>query len=93
MSIFWYQSVFTAGWVLHPQRNCENIGISVCSANQKKRMIYVTLFLSVFAISANLIGTAFKLFDIRGISSSLFIPDPSKNHIPQRLLFTVRPWS
>ena len=49
-------------------------------------MIYVTLFLSVFAISANLIGTAFKLFDIR-VFQSAFYPDPSKNHTAAALIY------
>ena len=82
---FWYRSVFTLGGffiygliVKYWYRRL------LCSSS--KWMYYSTLFLSVFAISGNLTGTALKLFDLRVFQSS-FYPDPSRNHTAAALIY------
>ena len=82
---FWYRSMFTlAGLFIY--------GLIVkrlykCVFNgHLKRIYYPTLFLSVFAITANIIGTIPKLLDLR-VFQSAFYSDPSKNHTAAALIY------
>lgn len=82
---FWYQSVFTlGGFFLY--------GLIVkwwykrMVSGFAKWLYYATLFLSVFAVTTNIVGTALKLLNLRVFQAS-FYSDLSKNHTVVVLIY------
>jgi hypothetical protein len=82
---FWYSSVFTlAGFFIY--------GLIIKYWYKRvfglpsKWIYYPTLFLSAWAISANLAGTLLKQIDLRVFQSGLY-PDPSRSHTATALIY------
>lgn len=84
---YWYRSIFSlAGFFIY--------GLitkywykRIFSGTSQKWIDYPTLFLSVFAVSANLIGTLVKALDLRTFQSA-FYSDSSRNHTATALIYT-----
>jgi hypothetical protein len=82
---FWYRSVFSlVGFFIYGQavRYWYNRIFSVHS----KYLYCLTLFLSVFAVTTNLIGTLLKLLGLR-VFQFTFYTDPSRNHTAMALIY------
>jgi hypothetical protein len=82
---YWYRSIYTlAGFFIYGA--LIKAWYKRLFNSPPKIIYYLSLLLSVFAITANLLGTALKLLNIRIFQSS-FYPDPSKNHTATALIY------
>ena len=81
----WYQSVYTlAGFLIYG--GIVKYWYKKIFDSPSKKIFYPTLFLSAFAVSANLHGTVLRLLDIRIFHSAIFA-DPSRDHTATSLIY------
>ena len=81
----WYRSVYTlAGFFIFG--SIVKYWYNTFYRSPSKKLSYVTLFLSAFAITSNLLGTALRFFAIRIFQAGLF-PDPSRDHTATTLIY------
>jgi hypothetical protein len=81
----WYQSVYTLAGFLIFGGAVKYWYKKICGS-PSKLIYYPTLYLSSYAITGNLFGTALKLLDVRMFRSGLF-PDPARDHTATAIIY------
>ena len=83
---FWYRSIFSLGGFFIYGLIVKYWYKRFFINSPSKCLYYPTLFLSSWSVSANLVGTLFKLLGLRVFQSS-FYTDPSRNHTTAALIY------